>query len=456
MGKNIYYLLLCVSLVLTNCTGSKKYAKKAEKLAKAGLYQDAADFYLESLRRNSSNVDARIGLRKNGEKLLDDHLQEFYKAHAMNESKKAVYAYHKAKNYHTLLANYKINLEFPSHYNDLYDESKGSYLSDLYKEGSQLQEDEKYQQAEIKFKEILKFDPHYKNTTSLLNVAKAEPHYKKGLTFYDNENYRQAYVHFDEVTKVDPHYKDVEELKEESLSESMFTIGIMPFENKTRNTSADDRISAHVVSEVSELHNPFIKLVDRENTSKLLEEQKLGLSGVLDEKTAANAGQLLGVKAVLLGKVINYTESSGSLSKDYRKAYEPYKEKRYDKEGKSYYVTKYKQIYYYEYKQQNSVAVSFQYQLISSETGQILITNVVDKTFADKVNYSTYRGNYKNLTPEQRLTGIGFSSVRRNFINKFSARKDVKSTSEISNLLFQKIANTVASDVMKYELSRAN
>ena len=184
-------------------------------------------------------------------------------------------------------------------------------------------------------------------------------------------------------------------------------------------------------------------MVDRENTDKIIEEQKLALSGILDEKTAANAGQLLGVKAVLIGKVIKFDASNGRLNRKYKQAFEPYRERKYNAETKKYYYeTKYKSVSYYEYNQQNSVAFTFQYQLVSSETGQILVSNVIDKTYADQVNYSTYKGDYKKLTPEKRLSGAGFSSLRGNFINKFSARKNVKTTDEISNLLFQKVANT--------------
>jgi len=136
MRKRVYYLLLCICVVLFGCTGSRKYAKKARKLEKAGLYQDAAEFYLQSLKRNNSNVDARIGLRKNGEKLLNDYLKRFFSTNAMGDCKGAVYAYKKADDYHKLLEYYKINLDFPSHYRTLYDESKSAYLNTLYKEGS--------------------------------------------------------------------------------------------------------------------------------------------------------------------------------------------------------------------------------------------------------------------------------------------------------------------------------
>ncbi|MFK7900555.1 MAG: CsgG/HfaB family protein [Cyclobacteriaceae bacterium] len=458
MKKSFLQLSILVSLLfILSCTGSKQYAKKARKLEKAGLHQDAAEFYYQSLRRNTKNIDARIGLRENGGKLLEDYLVSFFKANATGDHKKAVYGYLKAKNYHEKLESYKISLDFPSHYEGLFDESKASYLNKLYEEARVLKEKDQFFQAEEKLSEVVKIDANYKEASSLLTIAKAEPLYRKGQLAVEQGEYRKAYNLFTQVVRNDANYKDVKALQETALEESVFTVGVLPFENTSSYRNMGDRVSAHIVSEVSAAKDPFIRLVDRANTDKILAEQKLALSGLVDEKTAANAGQLLGVKAVLVGKVINYSQNKGRLNSEVKMAYEPHREKRYNSETKkSYYETVYRPVRYYEYQQQNEVALSFQYQLISSETGQILTTEVIEKNYADRINYSTYKGNYNKLTPDRRLTGIGFNNIRRSFIGKFNARRQLKSPDEIANTLFQKVANSVAIGIINYEQSRAN
>ncbi|MFH1250002.1 MAG: CsgG/HfaB family protein [bacterium] len=50
-----------------------------------------------------------------------------------------------------------------------------------------------------------------------------------------------------------------------------------------------------------------LKIVDRANTETILREQKIGISGIVDEKTAPNVGKLLGVQAILTGSINEYT-----------------------------------------------------------------------------------------------------------------------------------------------------
>lgn len=54
------------------------------------------------------------------------------------------------------------------------------------------------------------------------------------------------------------------------------------------------------------------RLVDRANIDKILQEQNLGLSGVVDEKTAVEVGKILGASAYITGRSdiqVNYSRS---------------------------------------------------------------------------------------------------------------------------------------------------
>lgn len=57
-------------------------------------------------------------------------------------------------------------------------------------------------------------------------------------------------------------------------------------------------------------------LVEREKINKLLEEQKLGQTGIIDSNTAVAVGKILGLNAIVTGAVSQFgvnTESSGAL-----------------------------------------------------------------------------------------------------------------------------------------------
>ena len=45
------------------------------------------------------------------------------------------------------------------------------------------------------------------------------------------------------------------------------------------------------------------------------------------------------------------------------------------------------------------MSVSFQYILVSTETGEVLDSGIEEKVMRSEVNYNTYSGNYKNLYP---------------------------------------------------------
>ena len=71
--------MFVLMIALRGCSGSKSFSKKGEKLDEAGLYAEAADMYLQAAQRNTKNIDAKIGLKKTGQQVLNDELGTFFK-----------------------------------------------------------------------------------------------------------------------------------------------------------------------------------------------------------------------------------------------------------------------------------------------------------------------------------------------------------------------------------------
>ena len=83
-------------------------------------------------------------------------------------------------------------------------------------------------------------------------------------------------------------------------------IGVVSFENKAPyaqarigNTATDIMITELVKS------GKFI-VVERDKMDKLMEEQKLGQSGVIDPNTAAKVGKILGLNAIVTGSISQF------------------------------------------------------------------------------------------------------------------------------------------------------
>src|SRR5471032_2655395 len=87
-------------------------------------------------------------------------------------------------------------------------------------------------------------------------------------------------------------------------------IGVVDFENKTTyganrlGTSASDILITELAKS-----GKFI-VVERDKMDKLMEEQKLGLSGAIDPNTAAKMGKILGLNAIVTGAISQFGEQT--------------------------------------------------------------------------------------------------------------------------------------------------
>ncbi len=444
-----YVAIACIAFAAVGCSGSKSFAKKGTKLDQAGLYAEAADMYLQSLMRNSSNVDAKIGLKKTGQQLLNDKLGTFFKAFSVGDSKEeAVNSYLEAKRYVDRVGQYGVVLDIPANYTSDFSEVKGQYLVDLYQQGQDLMAKQDFKAAEVIFSKIGALEPGYKDAGSLQNIAYLEPLYRSGKSALEAKRYRQAYEDLNKVVQKDASYKDASALRNNAVEQGRFSIAVLPFSGDRKDHAA--RIQAYALTSLTEVNDPFIKVVDRENIQRILDEQRLGMSGVVDEATAVKAGKLMGAQAVLIGTLSDYREEIGALKKSTKDGFAAYQIRQPDinNPGQFMMVTKYKPVKYTEYYQENKVTASFSYKLVSLETGEVLISRVVDQQKDDHAYYAAYDGDKNSLYPAQNgLVQTG--GARRDLVNLLNAPREVKSTSSLSTELLRGATSGMAEAIQQ-------
>ena len=447
-NSGAFVSILCAALLLLSCNSSKSLSKKALKLDEAGLYQESANMYYQSLVKNQRNVDAQIGLKKNGQKVLDDYLSDFFKAVTLNDREKAVNTFLQARNYREKVNGVGVSLEIPDHYYDDFRRIKGEFVSTLYDSGMALMEEEDFDDAEKLFVRVLELEPDFRDAERQRDLAYMEPRYREAAIANGAKRYRYAYDLYTQVLKRDPGYKDSEKLRESALQAGTIRLAVLPFENLVPDPSIGAKVTAHLTTSLAQLDDPFLKIVDRENMDRILEEQKLNMSGVMDEATAVNVGQLMGAQMLLMGSVIEYRPQAGRRQKELKKGFESYKVKRLDPDTeKVYYDTKYKAVNYYEYNQRNEVYLSASYKLVSLVTGEVLKTSVVDDVRHDEINYATYSGDKKNLFPSSDGKVLSSYSAQRNLRNQLSARTQVKSIGVLANNLYDAVTDRIAFQV---------
>lgn len=445
-SRLLIYLLSIALLV--SCATSKSFYKKGSKLEEAGLVEEAANMYYVALQKNRNNVDAKIGMKGAGQVVLNSMLNEFVQKKSFGDKKEAITAWEEAMKLKAKVANVGVQLDVPSMYQKDYDLVKSDYVAEIYEEGLELMDQGEFNEAEKRFIEIKRLDPSFEDAHELADVAYVEPIYINAVQAYENEQFRKAYNQFSKVISRKTDYKEANILRQSALDNGLFTMALLPFDNGTRVSGLEVKMSAYTLEALTGANDPFLKIVDRDNIELILEEQKLGLSGIMDEETAVSVGQIIGAQAIISGAILSYGESIGRPQRYNRVGYEQYQVKRINEEtGKVYYQTKYRQKNYDEFVGQNLVTVSFQYKVVSLKTGEILKSRIIEREVKDEIHYASYEGDIRNLYPAGNNGANTSRSAKTQLVSLFSARRDLKSVDQLSNDAFQDLGNEMKSDI---------
>jgi len=219
-------------------------------------------------------------------------------------------------------------------------------------------------------------------------------------------------------------------------------------------------LKSRLVNEVLRSGNPFVRFIDRANMQTIMQEQKLALNGAIDTKSAIRVGEILGAKAILEGKVIKVNTTQGNLVSERKKAYLQSTVKKYNaQERREYFETVYEKINYTQNVRRNNTEIVFQYQLISLETGQILLSKTLTQNEESTVNYSTYPGDVNRLVPgnwENKLTNSSADYVNTNrnaveaFRKEFSAQQQPLSVNQLMERNYDLIVADMLKDILNF------
>ena len=450
------YLLSLLAVFLLSCSGTKKMTKKAVAFEQQGMYSEASAYYLLALERKSTNIDAAMGLKRSGQLVMDDYLVDFFKSHTAKDSKSSVYSYLKALDWQKKAIIYNVSLEIPDYYTTYYNEDLSVYLAQLYEEAISYLDKEEFDLGTAKLDEIIGLKADYKDVAELKSYAHLEPLYRKGNQALEMKKYRKAYGLFGRTVS----YKDSEELLAYALKEAQYPIAMLPFENATKVINAHKAFESQFLNHFINNKSTFIKIIDRVHIQTILAEQELGISGLVDANTAAQAGDLFGAKALLVGRLVSLDVKQASIKPSRKKGWESYQQKQYNASTKEYdLVTKYKKVHYNEFFGTNSVSLTVEYKLISTETGEILKTNLVSETLEDEVWYITYDANTKNLLSgswSNKLINSDTDVIntsyqdRRQIQNLLKANRKLISTEELKNTALKNVSGQAVNEINAY------
>ncbi len=442
--RSILFILVVISLA--SCKGPKYYTKLGTKQEAAGLSTEAANSYYTALMRKRSYIEAQVGMKRTGQTVLNQKMAEFGRKKTMGTAKEGVYAYLEADEYRKKISNAGVNLDVSQMYLDDFDAAKAQYVAELYEKGTMHLEREEYRDAEVTFKELTKFDPNFKDAKDLGDVAYLEPLYKDGKAMLEAGRYRSAYESLNKVLAKKSNYKNSLDLKNQSLEKGTITVALLPFSNGTRTQNAEVNMSAYTLSALTNIKDPFLRVVDREHMMAILQEQKLQLSGVVDDATAVEVGKIVGAQVILTGTVLKYDERRGTVNRETRTAYQSYSERQVSN-GQEVVVTKYKPVDYSSYYGKSYCSMDAQVKLISLKTGELLRTNMITKKLEDEVYYAKSDFDKNSLFPGEGGRVETASDKVQSFRSLFNAKREMKSVDELNSELYRAVTNEMAEQV---------
>lgn len=163
--------------------------------------------------------------------------------------------------------------------------------------------------------EVFMYD--VRNYHDLLRESKtnaAEYHYQRAVELSrrskDPEVQKEAAKEFKLAMEFIPDYKDSAVLYSQARKLAVKRVAIMPFEDKTglksRFGGIPDMLVDGIISALlnDKASSEFLEIITRGQINAVLAEQQLSTSGIVDESSAAQVGQLLGAHEIMTGKIL--------------------------------------------------------------------------------------------------------------------------------------------------------
>ena len=239
-------------------------------------------------------------------------------------------------------------------------------------------QEENYKLAIQNFEKAKKYKKS-DEVNQLLDKAKTDfqaKHYQQAISYQKQGELVAAYQELKKV-KTYGNYKDLNSLNDQVYQElrkvKLQRIAVLDFEDTTYGYgNLGSKVAGLFTGELLAKNLEFIEIVEREQLNSILNEQKLSsASGLVDESTAKELGNILGVDYIVVGKILSAdvdTETSSEYEEEYDASEGEYVDKKiYTKEKEAY--------------------TQIIFKLLNVSTGQVVSSKTIKKTETDSETY---------------------------------------------------------------------
>lgn len=311
-------------------------------------------------------------------------------------------------------------------------EAKNNAAEDHYQEGRLLFGKEgmaNRDQSAKEFSAAIKYVPGYKDAATLA----ADGYYREGLLLAkadDVDTKKKAAKAFKTAQEFVPGYKDSSVMYEKARKAGIKRIAIIPFENKSgkdgHGAIADaivDETVSNVMGDSSAIE--FLEIVSRDQLEQVMREQRLGLTGIIDVKTATKLGNILGVNEIVTGKI---TKIVASPARDIQRNI-PQKKRICVESGAKLFSCKREAVVSAVvtiYTRKAGATITGSYSVIDVKTAATKQTKSTEGKYAFNAEWATYSGNLDALSDEMRqLTSVSETNAPEEEEMVHEAQKDL-------------------------------
>ena len=264
--------------------------------------------------------------------------------------------------------------------------------------------------------EIIDFKDDLKQASANLEEGKKEAaawHYQQGRDLgrsSDLKTNKQAARHFRWAMAYVPSYEDSQSRYEKAKLLGTTRLGVVNFTTASQVSKYGDLGSIASDEFIAKMpgNYEFFEIVSRDQLDLIINEQELNISGLMDENSITEVGQLKGVNVLLVGKLSSASQDrqQGGGTETYleEKEVEDGKEKYIDSGGKEKTRTKYKKVTAYVkfYHKSASGNVIGSFKLLDVKTGSITRAGALVGNYSWEHKWATYTGDKRALKSSNR------------------------------------------------------
>ena len=336
--------------------------------------------------------------------------RNFYKA-AINASKSlkqnannknALYLFEKSYKSALELNNLKIK-----NFEKIESDSKWPKLYNVYDELKNLSNElESIQSITMSYGlDLLPQD--YSEELNRLGPLAAEYHYKRGLDYRkkrDKQSQKNAANEFMSAQEFVSSYKNSKQMYEEARAAALITLLIRPFEGKQNLVNY---IRDQLMMVQSKKSKEFLKIITRDQMVSILEEQRLQLSGMVNDNQIGEIGELSAANHILSASLVTtYRPPEKIVTKDIvqEKNVVVSKTKYLDDNGEEKTSELKENVYatvnYFKKSAESNLSLT--YQITDVNSGQLIYSNTVKTNSKFFHEWATYKGDKRALSSKYK------------------------------------------------------